>query len=180
MGPGPQDNESKDTMEALILVDERDTEIGSEEKLAAHQNGGKLHRAFSVFIYNGAGQMLLQQRALGKYHFGGLWTNSCCGHPLRGELVANAARRRVNEELGIDVPLHSAGTFIYRAEDPQSGLVEHELDHVLKGDFDGPLHVNPDEIAATRWLDPREVREWLDREPKVFTPWFSLALEQIA
>lgn len=166
-------------MEVLILVDEHDSEIGSEEKLAAHQNGGKLHRAFSVFIYNDAGQMLLQQRAAGKYHFGGLWTNACCGHPLQGEQVANAARRRVQEELGIDLPLRSAGTFIYRAEDLQSGLVEHEFDHMFVGDFQGPLDVNPDEVAATRWVDPAEVRAWLDREPEAFTPWFPIALENL-
>jgi isopentenyl-diphosphate delta-isomerase len=166
-------------MQALILVDENDTEIGSEEKMAAHQNGGKLHRAFSVFVYNDAGQMLLQRRADGKYHFGGLWTNTCCGHPLQGEQVADAARRRTNEELGIDVPLRRAGTFVYRAEDPQSGLVEHEFDHMFVGESNGPLNVDPQEVAETRWVDPGEVREWLDREPAAFTPWFPIALENL-
>ncbi len=166
-------------MEALILVDENDTEIGSGEKLTVHQNGGQLHRAFSVFIYNDAGQMLLQRRAAGKYHFGGLWTNACCGHPLQGEEVARAAGRRVREELGIDPPLQAAGTFLYRAEDPQSGLVEHEFDHVFLGKWNGPLQVDPQEASETRWVDPQEVRQWLAREPQQFTPWFPLALAEL-
>ncbi len=166
-------------MDALILVDENDTQIGTAEKLAAHQNGGQLHRAFSVFIYNDSGQLLLQRRAAGKYHFGGLWTNSCCGHPLQGEDVALAAGRRLHEELGIHVPLRAAGTFIYRAEDCSSGLVEHEFDHMFIGHWNGPLWIDEEEVAETRWLDPEAVGQWLDREPEKFTPWFPIALKNL-
>src|SRR5689334_7965348 len=115
-----------DAAERVVLVDERDREVGTMPKLAAHAEGA-LHRAFSVFVLNAAGELLLQRRAAAKYHCGGLWTNSCCGHPRPGEPVADAARRRLREEMGFDCELASVGSFVYRAE-VGGGLVEHEYD----------------------------------------------------
>lgn len=105
-------------MEQVILVDERDRALGVEEKLRAHRDGGMLHRAFSIFIRDPAGRVLLQLRSRRKYHFGGLWTNACCGHPRPGEATDRAAHRRLREELGFDVPLSEVSAFVYRAEDP--------------------------------------------------------------
>src|SRR5688572_17566304 len=128
----------------IILVDEQDNPLGTSDKLSAHQHGGALHRAFSVFLFDASGRMLLQQRGAGKYHFANLWTNACCSHPRPGEETIDAARRRVREELGIDVALTHAFGFVYRAEDPTSGLTEHEYDHVFVGRFEGQLAPNLD------------------------------------
>src|SRR5262245_1821004 len=122
-------------MDQIILVDEQDREIGVEEKLAGHRNGGRLHRAFSVFVFNARGEMLLQQRSDRKYHFRGKWTNACCGHPRPGEELVSAAHRRLSEELGFDTDLREVFSFLYCAEDPDSGLTEREFDHVLIGTF---------------------------------------------
>ena len=115
----------------VILVDENDNPLGVCEKLAAHLEGGRIHRAFSDFIFDTQNRLLLQRRALSKYHFGGLWTNTCCSHPRPGESTLAAAQRRLVEELGFVVPLRELGHFIYRAHDPATGLTEHELDHVF-------------------------------------------------
>ena len=141
----------------LILVDEHDHPVGYETKLAAHQNGGKLHRAFSVFIFNRAGEMLLQRRAATKYHFGGLWTNACCSHPRRGEETLGAAHARLRHEMGFDTDLRELFSFVYRAADPTSGLTEHEFDHVFTGEFDGTPHPNPEEVGGVKWVAPREM-----------------------
>ena len=163
----------------VILVDESDRPVGVEDKLAAHQGGGKLHRAFSVFLFNTAGQMLLQRRAAGKYHFGGLWTNSCCSHPRRDETLEDSARARLRHELGIDVPLTELFSFVYRAEDPASGLTEHEFDHVLVGRFDGHPRPNVDEVSEWEWVDVRELLDDVRRRPQRYTPWFKLVLERV-
>jgi isopentenyl-diphosphate delta-isomerase len=163
----------------LVLVDENDRPLGTAEKLAAHQRGGALHRAFSVFLFDAAGRMLLQRRAAGKYHFGGLWTNACCSHPRPAEAVADAARRRVREELGIDVPLDHAFGFVYRAEDPASGLTEHEYDHVFVGRFDGEAVPDPAEVAALRWVEPAELLRDVEAAPGQYTPWFKIVLERV-
>lgn len=160
-------------VEEVILVDEADREIGFAEKLAAHREGGRLHRAFSIVLFNGRGQMLLQRRARGKYHFGGLWTNACCGHPRRGESVAEAARRRLREELGVVAELREAFSFVYTASDGSSGLTEREFDHVLVGAFGGEPRPDPDEVDAVCWVDCGELERDVERRPERYTPWFS-------
>ncbi len=165
--------------EQLILVDEHDNVVGFDEKLAVHRDGGRLHRAFSIFIYNSEGQMLLQRRARAKYHFGGLWTNACCSHPRRGELLEEAAHQRLKFELGFDTHLDEALSFIYKSEDPQSGLVEHEFDHVFVGHFDGNPAPNPDEVEAIQWIDVAELQANLKRNASQYTPWFRIAMEML-
>ena len=163
-------------MEEIILVDEYDQPIGFEEKVAAHENGGKLHRAFSIFIVNTRGEMLLQKRSTKKYHFGGVWTNACCSHPRRGEVLEAAAHRRLHEELGFDTDLKKVFSFIYTAVDVKSGLTEREFDHVFVGEFDGVARPHPDEIDDLKWIS----REELDRDLAVsaerYTPWFGEAV----
>lgn len=168
-----------DQLESVTLVDASDNAIGACGKLAAHREG-RLHRAFSILISNCKGELLLQQRASGKYHFAGRWSNSCCGHPRPGEPTVEAARRRLAEEFGFSARLASVGAFQYRAEDPVSGLVEHEYLHVLCGRFDGVPMPNPDEVGSYRWAHPVQIRRSLQRRPELFTPWFALlANEQL-
>jgi isopentenyl-diphosphate delta-isomerase len=163
----------------VILVDELDRPVGLCDKLAAHQNGGTLHRAFSVFIFNSKGQMLLQKRAAAKYHFGDLWTNACCSHPVMGEATAHAAHRRLFEELGFQAQLTKQFDFIYKATDPGTGLTEHEFDHVFSGCFDGDPAPNPNEVSAWRWIDVEDLLREMKTQPERFTPWFKIALDQV-
>lgn len=163
-------------MNEVILVDEQDRQVGVAEKLAAHRGGGRLHRAFSVFVFNADGELLLQQRAEGKYHFGGLWSNTCCGHPRPGEDTTSAACRRLAEEFGFETDLREIGSFIYRAHDATSGLTEQELDHVFVGEFDGAPAPDPAEIDEWRWTAPAEVQRDLAERPDRLTPWFEPAL----
>lgn len=160
------------------------TAVGSMGKLEAHQGDGYLHKAFSVFLLRG-NDLLLQRRASTKYHFAGLWTNSCCGHPAPGTDVREEAVRRTRQELGIDtdvdIELRVVGTFEYRALDPTSGLVEHELDTVLVGSLpDSELDPDPDEVSATRLVSVAELRTELARTPEEFTPWLGQALELLS
>jgi len=166
-------------LDQVVLVDERDNPVGVEGKLPAHERGGRLHRAFSVFIVNREGKMLLQRRARGKYHFGGLWTNACCSHPRPGQPVPEAAAARLREEFGFDAPLSPAFSFVYRAEDPATGLTEHEFDHVFIGEFDGRPQPNPAEIEDWEWVDPAELLSDVRRQPARYTPWFRIALERV-
>ncbi|HEV7588589.1 MAG TPA: isopentenyl-diphosphate Delta-isomerase [Longimicrobium sp.] len=166
-----------DAAEMVVLVDETDREVGLAPKLAAHVDGA-LHRAFSVFVLNARGEVLLQRRALGKYHSGGLWTNTCCGHPRADEPVAAAARRRLREELGFDCELHPAGTFVYRAE-VGGGLVEHEFDHVFVGRHDADPIPDPAEVGEWRWQSPGAALAEAESHPERFTPWFSLAFREL-
>ncbi|MFQ6046363.1 MAG: isopentenyl-diphosphate Delta-isomerase [Gemmatimonadales bacterium] len=161
--------------ELVVLVDERDRERGSSPKLAAHVVG-ELHRAFSVFVFDPQGRLLLQRRALGKYHSAGLWSNTCCGHPRPGEPVAKAAHRRLREEMGIDCLLRPAFDFIYRAE-LENGLIEHEYDHVFVGRFAGVPAPNPDEVAEWRWASVSAVTAELESEPARYTAWLRIALD---
>lgn len=163
--------------ERVVLVDERDVEIGTEEKLRAHRDAA-LHRAVSVFVFDGSGAVLLQRRAAGKYHSGGLWSNACCGHPRPGETPADAAHRRLREEMGIDCPLAPVFTFTYRAE-LDAGLVEHELDHVFVGRYDADPAPDPGEVEAWRWVDVELVRSELAARPDCFTAWFRTAFEEL-
>jgi isopentenyl-diphosphate delta-isomerase len=170
-------------VEEVILVDEEGREIGSAEKLEAHRNGGRRHLAFSIVLFNRNGETLLQRRSKRKYHFGGLWTNSCCGHPRPGEVLAEAARRRLREELGVSTELSEVFCFAYRATDARSGLSEHEVDHVFVGLFDGPdeldelddepLRPDPEEIDDLRWIEPAELERDIAAHPELYTPWFA-------
>jgi isopentenyl-diphosphate delta-isomerase type 1 len=168
--------------EYVVLVDEQDKEIGSEEKIRAHQLG-LLHRAFSVFIYRKIGtevEFLLQKRHFEKYHCGGLWTNTCCSHPRLNETVVMAAERRLKEEMSLTVPLKVIGSFIYRAPF-DNGLIEHELDHVLWGESLGTeaVNYNPTEVEDCRWVTSNRLREDLLQEPKIYTPWLAPAFELV-
>jgi isopentenyl-diphosphate delta-isomerase len=163
----------------VILVDENDRAVGSAPKLEAHRNGGALHRAFSIFIFNSAGQMLLQRRAATKYHFGGLWTNACCSHPRHGEALDESAHARLRHEFGFDAPLQELFSFVYRAEDPASGLTEHEFDHVFVGRFDGLPAPNPEEIEAWEWVDRSHLLRDVSEHPDRYTPWFRIVLERV-
>ncbi len=166
-------------MEEIILVDERDREVGFAEKVEAHRDGGRLHRAFSIVLFNARGETLLQQRAAAKYHFGGLWTNACCGHPRRGEVLEAAARRRLREEIGIDAELREVFSFTYTARDPVSGLTENEFDHVFVGLFDGEAHPDPEEMDDTRWVDCAVLERDLAARPEAYTPWLARVLERL-
>lgn len=159
----------------MILVDDADRAIGSAPKLEAHEQG-TLHRAFSVFVLDDRERLLLQLRALGKYHSGGRWSNTCCGHPRPGETTVDAARRRLAEEMGVSCGLQEIGCFRYRAE-LDGGLIEHEVDHVLVGRWSGAPAPDPHEVAAWRWAPHEVVRaEWRAGSPP-YTAWFGDALE---
>jgi diphosphomevalonate decarboxylase len=166
------------TANHVILVDAQDHAIGSEEKLKAHQLGLR-HRAFSVFVFDLAQKkLLLQQRQHDKYHSGGLWTNTCCSHPRPGEDTLAAAERRLQEEIGLSIPLQHVGEFQYTAHFA-NGLTEHEYDHVFIG-FTSLTEFNFDknEIAQLRWIDVADLLIEVKRNPEKFTPWFAQALEQ--
>ncbi len=175
----PGANPVEPSEEQVVLVDEQDRSIGTAEKLAAHRDGGRLHRAFSVFLFDASARMLLQQRAAAKYHFPLLWTNACCGHPRPGETVPDAAQRRVREELGVDVRLRPVFSFVYIAEDVPSGLTEREYDHVLVGRLQAEPAPSPDEIAALAWREPAELLRDVTAQPALYTPWFRKALPQL-
>ena len=147
----------------VILVNEQDEMTGVMEKMEAHQKG-LLHRAFSVFVMNEAGEMLLQQRALDKYHSGGLWTNSCCSHPYPGESVVDAAHRRLYEEMGFDCPLAELFQFTYRT-DFENGLIEHEYDHVLVGTYNGTVNPNSQEVNDHRFMSVEAISRLLHNSP---------------
>lgn len=166
--------------EQVILVDPEDREIGTCEKIAAHIDNGVRHRAFSVFILDQHDRLMLQKRAVSKYHFGGLWTNTCCGHPRPHEETSKAARRRLGEEMGFGVELTHRGTFQYRATDDASGLTEHEIDHVFVGRFDGSPNPNPEEASDWKWMDLRSLAIEVQKQPESFTPWFPIALAELA
>ncbi|MFF1374709.1 isopentenyl-diphosphate Delta-isomerase [Streptomyces sp. NPDC058308] len=160
----------------LELVDEDGRTIGTAEKLAAHQAPGQLHRAFSVFLFDEQGRLLLQQRALGKYHSPGVWSNTCCGHPYPGEAPFAAAARRTYEELGVSPSLLAeAGTVRYNHPDPDSGLVEQEFNHLFVGMVQAPLSPDPDEIGGTAFVSAAELAERHEREP--FSAWFMTVLD---
>ncbi|MCW2256423.1 isopentenyl-diphosphate delta-isomerase [Providencia alcalifaciens] len=163
--------------ENIILVDENDTEIGTMPKLLAHQLG-HLHRAFSVFIFNNKGELLIQQRAAHKYHSAGQWANSCCSHPRPNEGTLSAAKRRLMEELGFTTEISSAGHFIYHSK-VSGGLIEHEYDHLFVGHYDQEVNPNPDEVAATRWITISQLLHEIENNPEQFTPWFKMILEQL-
>ena len=166
-----------DADEAVILVDADDNSIGTISKLDAHRTG-QLHRAFSVFIVNSSGQILLQRRASAKYHSGGLWTNACCGHPRPGESTHVAAERRLEEEMGIRCALTEVSAFTYCA-DLANDLIEHELDHVFVGTFSGDPRPSATEVGDWRWISLQSLRDWVATDRDAFTAWFTFALDAL-
>jgi isopentenyl-diphosphate delta-isomerase len=171
----PQTNfGSKQRVENVILVDEDDRETGTCEKMEAHRKG-LLHRAFSVFIFNSRGEMLLQKRAKEKYHSGGLWTNACCSHPRPGEDTLVAAERRLREELGFTTALHKKDKFVYEVK-LDKGLTEHEFDHVFTGIYDGEIRLNLEEAEEYKWLTLENIKSQLEMHPQQFTYWFRMAV----
>ena len=162
-------------LEYVILVDENDQEIGTMEKQEAHEKG-LLHRAFSVFIFNEKKELLLQQRALTKYHSAGLWTNTCCSHPRIGETIEQAAHRRLMEEMGFDCELSTKTSFIYKAAF-ENGLTEHEFDHVLIGNFNGEININPTEVKNFKWIALDELSIDLFQNKQNYTAWFKIIFD---
>jgi isopentenyl-diphosphate delta-isomerase len=157
----------------VILVDEQDNAKGTMDKLEAHQKA-ILHRAVSVFIINSKGEWILQQRAMGKYHSAGLWSNTCCTHPAPHETIEEAAGKRLMEEMGMTcIPLHKAFHFIYRAE-LDNGLTEHELDHIFYGFCDTEPRINPDEVMAWKAVAPHQLERELLNNPENYTVWFRM------
>jgi isopentenyl-diphosphate delta-isomerase len=161
----------------VVLVDEEDHDLGAMGKLEAHRSGA-LHRAFSVFIFNSDGSVLLQRRALTKYHSAGLWANACCGHPLPGEDIVRAAGRRVKEELRMSILPHPRFKFRYRATF-ENGLIENELDHVLFATSDEPSTPDPSEVEAVRRIAPEELTLELSDHPERFAVWLRTCWHQV-
>ena len=164
-------------MESVVLVDDNDLEVGIMEKIEAHQKG-LLHRAFSVFIFNTKGEMLLQQRSLKKYHSGGLWTNACCSHPKPNEITLNAANRRLREELGFETYLEKAFDFTYKASFI-NGLTEYEFDHVFIGHYDGKIEPNFEEVENYAFRTMERIEESILNYPEFYTEWFLIAFPKV-
>uniref|UniRef100_UPI004049C3A3 isopentenyl-diphosphate Delta-isomerase n=1 Tax=Fluviicola sp. TaxID=1917219 RepID=UPI004049C3A3 len=163
-------------MEQVVLVNEQDEQIGTAEKLAAHQQN-LLHRAFSIFIHNGKGEVLLQKRAPSKYHSGGLWTNTCCSHPRPKEEIIAAGKRRLQEEMGFSTDLEALFYFVYQA-DLDNNLSEHELDHVLVGEFHGVVTPNPLEATKVKWMSLADLITDISANPNDYTIWLQLIISQ--
>jgi isopentenyl-diphosphate delta-isomerase len=161
----------------VVLVNEKDEPVGTMEKIEAHRKA-HLHRAFSVFIFNSKGEMLLQQRASGKYHSGGLWTNACCSHPLPGENILDAAKRRLSEEMGFETDLRKIFDFIYRA-DFSNGLTEYEFDHVFIGTYESVIYPDKQEVSDFCFKSMEEINDSLKSHGKKFTSWFKIAFPMV-
>jgi len=159
--------------EALIIVDPQDRILGHGTKAELHQGAGTLHRAFSIFLFNDAGHVLLQQRSADKPLWPEFWSNTCCSHPRRGESYGIATRRRLKEELGVEAPLRFTHRFRYQAQFSAEGA-EHELCSVYVGRIDGDPKPNPQEVSDWQWVSPSALDEWLETNPQNLTPWFKL------
>ena len=162
--------------EHVILVNEQDEQIGLMPKLEAHQKA-LLHRAFSVFIFNDKNELMLQQRALDKYHSPGLWTNTCCSHQRDGETNIEAGRRRLQEEMGFVVDLQESISFMYKAPF-DNGLTEHEYDHVLLGKYNNEPVINMSEVASWKWMLIEEVKDDIAIHPELYTEWFKVIFDK--
>lgn len=160
----------------VILVDKYDNPVGEMEKIEAHEKA-LLHRAFSVFIFNSKGELLLQRRADDKYHSGGLWTNTCCSHPAPGQDTAEAARLRLIHEMGIDTDLEYVRKFIYKAPFVNS-LTEHELDHIYIGITDDLPRINPDEVSEYKYMSLPDIEADIQQYPEHYTAWFHIIFEK--
>jgi len=164
-------------MEKVILVDVNDNQIGLMEKMEAHEKA-LLHRAFSVFVFNSKGEMLLQKRAATKYHCAGMWANTCCSHQREHESDLDAATRRLKEEMGIETPLYKTFSFIYKAE-LDNNLTEHEFDHVFFGESNQTPKINTEEVEAYRYISMDDLQQEIKEFPEKFTPWFIIALDRV-
>jgi isopentenyl-diphosphate delta-isomerase len=165
-----------DFKEYVILVDKEDNPIGKMEKLEAHEKA-LLHRAFSVFVFNDKEELMLQQRALSKYHSPGLWTNTCCSHQRFGETNIQAGKRRLQEEMGFSVELEDVMSFVYKAPF-DNGLTEHEFDHILIGKYNEEPKPNPDEVASWKWASLDYIVNDIDKNPDNYTAWFKIIFEK--
>lgn len=161
----------------LILVNEKDEQVGVMPKMEVHQKG-LLHRAFSVFIFDKEGNMLLQQRSSEKYHGAHLWTNACCSHPYPNETAQQAAERRLQEELGFVTRLNEIFSFTYRAQ-VENDLIEHEYDHVFAGEYENEIHPDPSEVMNYRFEKMDQIKEDIQIHPQKFTSWFKIAFPKI-
>ena len=161
-------------MEKVILVDKKDEKVGIEEKIKAHQEG-KLHRSFSIFIFNSKGELLIQQRAKSKYHSPLLWSNTCCSHPRPNEKLIEAAKRRLKEEMGVETDLKEIFSFIYRAKSRE--WIEHEFDHVFLGKFDGNPKPNKKEVEDFKWINLPDLKKDIKEHPRKYTFWFKRILK---
>jgi isopentenyl-diphosphate Delta-isomerase len=164
-------------MEKVILVDKKDNPLGEMEKMEAHEKA-VLHRAFSIFIFNDDNQLMLQQRALSKYHSPGLWTNTCCSHPRPGEEVGNAAQRRLVEEMGFGCEVKKIFDFIYKAK-LDKGLTEHEFDHVFFGRYNESPKINPAEVKSWKWMSMEAIALDMKGSPDKYTIWFQIAFDRV-
>jgi len=162
--------------EKVILVNEKDEQIGLMPKMEAHEKA-VLHRAFSVFILNGKNELMLQQRALDKYHSPGLWTNTCCSHQRDGETNIQAGKRRLQEEMGFVVDLEESISFMYKAPF-DNGLTEHEYDHVMLGSYNEAPIINTDEVANWKWMLLEDVKADILLHPEVYTEWFKVIFDK--
>jgi len=162
--------------EYVILVNENDEQVGTMPKLEAHEKA-VLHRAFSVFILNDNGELLLQQRAASKYHSPLLWTNTCCSHQRLGETNIEAGKRRLSEEMGFETALKEVFSFIYKAPF-DNGLTEHELDHVMVGSYNEDPIINKDEVASFKWMNLNDVKHDMERKPEIYTAWFKIIFNE--
>lgn len=160
----------------IIIVDENDQPVGYSGKEETHRTG-KLHRAFSVFLYNGR-KLLIQQRADHKYHSPGLWANTCCSHPRKGENTDDAAKRRLMEEAGIQCDVHEVFSFIYKHKFEEN-LYEHELDHVYMGRYDGDYQINPEEVKDFKWIDIDALKNDIENNPEKYACWFRIAAPRV-
>lgn len=162
--------------EKVILVNEQDEQIGLMPKMEAHEKA-LLHRAFSVFVFNEKNELMLQQRALSKYHSPGLWTNTCCSHQREGESNIEAGRRRLQEEMGFTTELEDTISFIYKVPF-DNGLTEHEFDHILVGNYEGQPNINPDEVADWKWMSLEDVKKDMEENPSLYTEWFIIIFDK--
>jgi isopentenyl-diphosphate Delta-isomerase len=165
-------------MEFVVLVDEKDHAVGVEEKMNAHRDGGKLHRAVSAFVFNSNGDMLLQKRDDSKYHAPGKWSNACCTHPREGESPDEAVHRRLREEMGFDCELKKVLEVVYKAS-VGGGLTEHEFDHVFTGTYDGEPKPARGEVAEVKWMGIPELKADVEANPAEYTPWFLILLPKL-
>ncbi|MGI0107409.1 isopentenyl-diphosphate Delta-isomerase [Salinimicrobium sp. WS361] len=162
--------------EQVILVNEKDEQIGLMPKMEAHEKA-LLHRAFSVFVFNNKNELMIQQRALGKYHSPGLWTNTCCSHQREGESNIEAGKRRLQEEMGFSTELKDTVSFIYKAPF-DNGLTEHEFDHILVGYYNEEPNLNPEEAHAYKWVSLEDLKKDMKDNPEIYTAWFKIIFDK--